>query len=66
MVEGARGQRADAAVGVDQAQAGLGLDAADARHRRGTGPRGGSHGGAGLGRGGEDQFVVVAAGQRDA
>ena len=50
-------------MGVDEAQAGFGLDAADAGDRGSGALGGGLHGGAGGGRGGEGQFVVVAAGE---
>ena len=52
------------AVCVNQAQAGRGFDAADARHRRGAGQRGGGDLSAVRHRGGEGQLIVVATGQR--
>ena len=52
------------ALGVHEAQAGFGLDAPYACDRRAAGLRRLGHGRAQRRRGGEQQFVVVAPGQR--
>ena len=64
MLKGARGRFFGAPVGVAQAQAAGGFNGADAAHGAACLLRGGEDAFPRGGRGGEGEFVVVAAGKR--